>query len=50
MNPFRLFQSGENVVKLLGIVGSPRRGGNTEFMMREALKAAEQEGAETELG
>ena len=49
MNPFRLFQSGENVVKLLGIVGSPRRGGNTEFMMREALKAAEQEGAETEL-
>jgi len=49
MNPFRLFQSGENGVKLLGIVGSPRRGGNTEFMMREALKAAEQEGAETEL-
>jgi len=37
------------MVKLLGIVGSPREGGNTEIMMRAALKAGEQEGAETEL-
>ncbi len=37
------------MVKLLGIVGSPRKGGNTEIIIREALKAAEQEGVETEL-
>jgi len=37
------------MVRLLGIVGSPRKGGNTEFVVREVLKAAEQEGAETEL-
>ncbi len=37
------------MVKLLGVVGSPRKGGNTEIAMREALKAGEQEGAETEL-
>lgn len=37
------------VVKLLGIIGSPRKDGNTEIMMKEALKAGEQEGAETEL-
>ncbi|MDH5482046.1 MAG: flavodoxin family protein [Candidatus Bathyarchaeota archaeon] len=37
------------MVKLLGIVGSPRKGGNTEIIMKEALKAGEQEGAETEL-
>jgi multimeric flavodoxin WrbA len=36
-------------MKVLGVVGSPRKGGNTETMMREALKASEQEGAETEL-
>ena len=44
-----VFKSGEKVVKLLGIVGSPRKGGNTEIAMRETLKAGEQEGAETEL-
>lgn len=37
------------MIKLLGIVGSPRKGGNTEIIMMEALKAGEQEGAETEL-
>jgi multimeric flavodoxin WrbA len=51
--PFRLLKFGEKVVKLLGIVGvaraSPRKDGNTEIMMKEALKAAMQEGAETEL-
>jgi len=35
--------------KVIGIVGSPRVGGNTEFLVREALKAAEAEGVETEL-
>lgn len=38
-----------DVVRLLGIVGSPRKGGNTELLVNEVLKAAQQEGAETEL-
>ncbi|MCL4458439.1 MAG: flavodoxin family protein [Chloroflexi bacterium] len=29
-------------VKILGICGSPRRGGNTEILVKEALKAAEE--------
>lgn len=37
------------MVHILGIVGSPRRGGNTEIVVKNALKAAEAEGAETEL-
>jgi multimeric flavodoxin WrbA len=37
------------MVKLLGIVGSPRKGGNTEVILDEILKAGEAEGAETEL-
>jgi multimeric flavodoxin WrbA len=37
------------VVKILGIVGSPRKGGNTEIMVREALEAVQKAGAETEL-
>jgi len=36
-------------VKVLGIVCSPRKNGNTEILVREALKAAEEKGAETEL-
>jgi multimeric flavodoxin WrbA len=37
------------MVKVLGIVGSARgRGGVTDFAIKEALKAAEEEGAETE--
>ena len=34
---------------VLGIVGSPRRGGNTEVLMEEALAAARKAGAETEI-
>ncbi len=34
---------------ILGIVCSPRKGGNTEILMREALVGANEEGAETEL-
>jgi len=36
-------------VKVLGILGSPRRGGNTDLLLEEALKGAEAEGAEVEL-
>lgn len=36
-------------MKVLGIVCSPRKGGNTEIMMEEALKAARESGAETTL-
>jgi multimeric flavodoxin WrbA len=37
------------MVRLLGIVGSPRKGGNTEILVSEVLKAGEQEGADIEL-
>ena len=36
-------------MKVLGIVGSGRKNGNTQIMMEEALKAAAEAGAETEL-
>jgi len=36
-------------IKVVGIVGSPRAGGNTEILVREALSSAEKQGAETEL-
>jgi len=36
-------------VKVVGIVGSPRKGGNTERLVAEALKTVEAEGIETEL-
>jgi multimeric flavodoxin WrbA len=35
-------------MKVLGIFGSPRRGGNTELLLEEALKGAKKEGAEVE--
>ena len=35
-------------MKVLGLFGSPRRGGNTEILLEEALKGAEAEGAEIE--
>jgi len=34
--------------KVLGIVGSPRRGGNTDLLVDEILKGAKENGAETE--
>ncbi|MFX0183742.1 MAG: flavodoxin family protein [Candidatus Hodarchaeota archaeon] len=34
--------------KILGIVGSPRRGGNTDILVDEILKGAKESGAETE--
>ena len=35
-------------VKILGIAGSPRRGGNTDLLLDEALKGAKAAGAEVE--
>lgn len=35
-------------MKVLGIFGSPRRGGNTELLLEETLKGAQKEGAEVE--
>ncbi len=37
-------------MKVLGIVCSPRKGGNTEFLVQEALAGARDRGAETEHG
>ena len=37
------------MVKVIGISGSPRPGGNTEIIVRNALEAAETEGADTEI-
>jgi multimeric flavodoxin WrbA len=36
-------------MRVLGIVGSPRKNGNTEILMREVLKTAQQAGCETEM-
>ena len=36
-------------MRVLGIVGSPRKNGNTEILMQEVLKAAREAGCETEL-
>jgi multimeric flavodoxin WrbA len=39
----------ENVKpKVFAFIGSPRKGGNSELLAKELLKAAEQDGAETE--
>ena len=35
-------------MKVLGLFGSPRKGGNTELLLEEALKGAKEEGAEVE--
>jgi multimeric flavodoxin WrbA len=36
-------------MRILGIVGSPRKNGNTEILMTEALKVARESGCETEM-
>jgi multimeric flavodoxin WrbA len=36
-------------MRVLGIVGSPRKNGNTEILMQEVLKVAREAGCETEL-
>jgi len=35
-------------MKVLGILGSPRRGGNTDILLEEALRGAEEGGAEVD--
>ena len=35
-------------IKVLGILGSPRKGGNTDLLLEEALRGAESEGARVE--
>lgn len=37
------------MVKVLGVSGSPRKNGNTEIIVNNALEAARSEGAETEI-
>lgn len=37
------------MVKIIGIVGSPRKDGNTSYLVKSALKSAEDVGADTEL-
>lgn len=37
------------LVKIIGIVGSPRKGGNTTILVKEALNEAEKVGADIEL-
>ena len=37
------------MVKVVGLVGSPRKNGNTELLINEALKGASNAGAETEV-
>ena len=36
-------------MKVIGIVGSPRKGGNTEILTAHTLEAIQEEGLETEL-
>lgn len=37
------------MVKIIGIIGSPRRGSNTEIHVKKALESAENAGADTEI-
>jgi multimeric flavodoxin WrbA len=37
-----------DAIKVLGLYGSPRRSGNTELLLDEALKGAAEQGARTE--
>ncbi|MCK9152410.1 flavodoxin family protein [Methanobacterium alcaliphilum] len=37
------------MVKIIGIIGSPRIGGNTAFLVEKAMQSAEENGAETEI-
>jgi multimeric flavodoxin WrbA len=36
-------------MRVVGIVGSPRKNGNTEILMREVLRVAREDGCETEM-
>jgi NAD(P)H-dependent FMN reductase len=40
--------SGEKTMKVLGIYGSPRRGGNTDLLLKEFMRGCQGKGAEIE--
>ncbi len=42
-------EDGGSLVKIIGVIGSPRNGSNTEILIRKALESAEEVGAETDL-
>ena len=44
-----IYQEKEVFMKILGIVCSPRKNGNTQILIEEALDAAREKGAETEM-
>ena len=39
---------GDNMVKIIGIIGSPRKNGNTAYLVEKALEAAKEAGADVE--
>jgi multimeric flavodoxin WrbA len=39
-------QEGKNMVKIIGIIGSPKKDGNTSYLVKTALKSAESAGAD----
>jgi multimeric flavodoxin WrbA len=43
-----ILEEGNSPLVILGLCGSPRRGGNTEVLLLEALKGAREAGAEVE--
>ena len=43
------YKRGVTKIKAIGIVGSPRKNGNTEIITKHTLKAVDEEGIETEL-
>jgi multimeric flavodoxin WrbA len=49
MEPVQRLGFGGNAMKILGITCSPRKNGNTEILMRQALEAAGMEGCETDM-
>ena len=38
----------DNMVKIIGIIGSPRKNGNTEYLVEKALESAKEAGADVE--
>ena len=42
-------EDGGSLVKIIGVIGSPRTGSNTEILIIKALESAEEVGAETDL-
>jgi multimeric flavodoxin WrbA len=49
MGPVRCLEFGGKAMKILGITCSPRKNGNTEILMQQALEAAGMEGCETDI-